>query len=66
MINLSPKQEETLVEISEKAFLRKLGLSERFPRYILCSRRAALVVRIMKPSTIIDVLATKLMWNVSN
>ena len=60
VISLMPKQEEILQEISEKVILRKLGLSERFPRDMLYSRKTALGVGIMKPSTIIDILALKL------
>ena len=46
--------------MSEKVILRKLGLSEWFPRDVLYSRKTALGVGIMKPSTIIDILVLKL------
>jgi len=60
IIHLSPKQDEILREISEKVLLKKLGLSEHFPRDVLYSRNTVLGIGIIKPSTIIDVLALKL------
>ena len=57
---MSPKQDEILRETSEKVLLKKLGLSEHFPRDVLYSRRTVLGIGIMKLSTIIDVLASKL------
>ena len=38
----------------------KLGLSKKFPRDVLYSRKSALGVGIIKPSTIIDTLKAKL------
>ena len=46
--------------MSKKVILRKLGLSEWFPRDVLYLRKTALGVGIIKPSTIIDILALKL------
>ena len=40
--------------------LRKLNLSERFPRKVLYMRNSALGVGLMAPRTIVDVLALKL------
>ena len=37
----------------------KLGLSRKFPRLVLYSRKSALSLGIMKPSTIIDMLKAK-------
>jgi len=48
IIHLSPKKDKILREISEKVLLKKLGLSEHFPRDVLYSRRIALGVGIMK------------------
>ena len=60
IIILNEKQEETLMKITESMLLRKLGLSEKFPRKILCAQKSQLGVGIMKPSTIITTLALKL------
>jgi len=60
VVNLMPQQEEILQELSESTLLKKLGLSENFPRKILYSRKSELGVGILKPSTIITILALKL------
>ena len=60
IIILNDKQEEILMKIMECTLLKKLGLSERFPRKILYSLKSQLGVGIMKPSTIIAMLALKL------
>ena len=60
VIKLTPKQEKTLLEISERAILKKLGLSEKFPRAVLHSRKTALGVGLMKPTTIVNILTLKL------
>ena len=44
------------MKISEPTLLKKLRLSEKFPRVLLCSRKYALGVGLMKPSTLIVVL----------
>ena len=48
------------MRISELTLLKKLELSEKFPRNILYTKKSQLGVGIMKPSTIITVLALKL------
>jgi len=60
VVNLIPQQEEILQELSEKVILKKLGLGERFSRDVLYSRKMALGAGLMKPTTIIDMLALKL------
>ena len=49
-----------LIEISETVLLKKLGLGEKFPKDLLCTRKSALGVRLMKPPTILASLALKL------
>ena len=39
VLKLTPKREKTLSEISERVILKKLGLSEKFPRAVSCSRK---------------------------
>ena len=48
------------MNISEPVLLKKLGLSEKFPREILYARKSALGVGLLKPSTIITILTLKL------
>ena len=59
IIELSAKQEQALQQIYEEPLLVKLGLSRNFPRLVLYSRKSALGVGIMRPSTIIDMLKAK-------
>ena len=60
VLTLNPKQEEELMKISEATLLRKLGLSKRFPRKILCTRKSQLGAGILKPTTIMTILSLKL------
>ena len=60
IVHLSEQQECVLKKIYEPVILRKLGLSENFPRSVLYSRKTALGVGLLAPTTIIDVLAMKL------
>lgn len=60
IIILSPKQEEILMQISESILLKKLGLSEKFPRKIIYAQKSELGVGILKPTIIIAILALKL------
>ena len=55
IVKLMPQQDLILLEISTKVILRKLELSNRFPRNKFYSRNAALGVGLM-----IHVLALKL------
>jgi len=48
------------MKISEAILLKKLGLSKKFPRRILYAKKSELGVGILKPSTIISILALKL------
>ena len=48
------------MQISKSILLKKLGLSEKFPRKILYSRKSELGVGILKPRMIIAILALKL------
>ena len=49
-----------LKKIYEPVILRKIGLSKKFSRYVLYSRRTALGIGLMSPRTIMDVLVLKL------
>ena len=60
IVELNEQQERELRRIYEEPLLLKLGLSRKFPRDVLYSRKSALGVGIMKPSTIIDILKAKL------
>jgi hypothetical protein len=60
IITITEQQEEILKKIYEPVILRKMGLSEKFPRAVLYSRQTALGVGLMSPKTIIDSLALKL------
>ena len=60
IIELNEQQERELRRIYKEPLLLKLGLSRKFPRDVLYSRKSALGVGIMKPSTIIDILKAKL------
>ena len=48
------------MRIYEPVILRKLGLGEKFPRLCLYSRRTALGLGLMKPSTIMAIQALSL------
>jgi len=48
------------MKISKTALLVKLGLSEKFPRRIIYTRKSALGVGLLKPSMIVSFLALKL------
>ena len=60
IVHLTKSQERMLLDICEKTILNKLGLSEKFPRDILYARKSALGIGLLKPTTIIAILATKL------
>jgi hypothetical protein len=48
------------MKIHKSILLSKLGHSKKFPRRILYVRKLALGIGIMRPNTIIDILALKL------
>ena len=50
IIELTTQQERILIGIYKKPILKKLGLSEKFPKAILYARQSALGVRLIKPS----------------
>ena len=60
ILKVTPKQEEILIKISKPVLLKKINLSEKFPREVLYARKSALGIRLMKPSTILAVLAAQL------
>ena len=60
ILELTDNQEKELKKIYEEPLLIKLGLSRNFPRRVLYSRKSALGIGIMKPSTIINILNAKL------
>ena len=57
---LNSKQANILKKIYEPVILRKMGLSEKFPRSVLYLRKSALGVELMSPDTIVSSLALKL------
>jgi len=60
IVHLTEQQEGVLKRICEPVLLKKLGLSENFPRSVLYSRKTALGVGLLAPRIIIDALALKL------
>ena len=60
VIKIIEKQELELMKIYKKIVLRKLRLSEKFPRVILYSRKTLLGLGLLKPSIIIKTLVLKL------
>jgi len=60
IILLNKKQEEELKTIYEQPLLHKIGFSWKFPRNVLYSRKTALDIGLIEPSTIIDILKLKL------
>ena len=60
IVSISKKQEEMLKKIYEPVILRKMGLSEKFLRCVLYSRRTVLGIGLMFLRMIMDILALKL------
>ena len=60
ILKLTPTQEAILIWIYELTLLQKLGLSIKFSRSVLYIRKSVVGIGIIKPSTIIDILALKL------
>ena len=60
IIELMKEQEVEMRRIYEEPLLIKLGLSRKFPRAVLYSRKSTLGIRIMTPSIIINILKAKL------
>ena len=60
IVHLSKQQEKVSKQIYKLVLLRKLGLSENFPRSELHSRKTTLGIGLLAPRTIVDVLALKL------
>ena len=60
IFELTDNQENELKKIYEEPLLVKLGLSRNFLRRVLYSRKSALGIGIMEPSTIINILKAKL------
>lgn len=59
VIELNKQQENELRRLYEEPMLVKLGLSKKYPRTALYSRKSALGVGLMMPSTLIAVLKLK-------
>ena len=59
VIELHPKEERELQRIYEEPILVKLGLSKKYLRAVLYTRKSALGISFMKPSTIIAILKLK-------
>ena len=60
IVSINKHQEEILRKIYEPVLLKKMGLSEKFPRTVLYSRKTSLGVGLMTPNTIMSSLALKL------
>ena len=60
VITIPEQQEEALKRLYEPILLRKMKLSEKFPRSVLYSRKTALGVGLLAPRTIVDILSLKL------
>lgn len=60
IVKLNKQQEKELRRIYEEPMLIKLGLSRKYPRTALYSRKSALGVGLMLPSTLLAVLKLKL------
>ena len=60
VVSLTESQEKEFKRMQEDPILIKLVLSKKFTRAALCSRKSALGVGLMEPSTIIDMLELKL------
>jgi len=60
IMTLELSQEMILRKIYEPVILRKLQLSEKFPRNVLYMRNGALGIGLLKPKTIVDSLSLKL------
>ena len=60
VMTLDKNQEVILQKIYEPVILRKLKLSEKFPRKVLYMRNSALGIGLLKPRTIVDLLSLKL------
>ena len=59
VIELNPREEKELKRIYEEPMLVKLGLSKKFLRIVLYTRKSALEVGLIQPSTIIAILKLK-------
>ena len=60
IMRLMQNQEKKLIKISKSILLKKIGLSEKFPRGMLCARKSALGVRLIKLSIMVLISALKL------
>lgn len=59
IIKIAENKEKALQKAYEASFLRKVGLSEKFLRVVMCMRKSVLGLGLMKPSTITDMLVLK-------
>ena len=59
IMKITDKQEEHLMKIYKLIILKKLGFSIKFPCNVLYTRKSALGIGIIKPSTAIEILAPK-------
>ena len=60
IVQLHTKEENELKRIYEAILLSKLRFRKKFPRTALYSRKSALGIGLMTPSTIIDILKLKI------
>ena len=57
---LIEKKETILIQMYEPVLLRKIKLSEKFPRNVLYLRKTALEIGLLALRTIVDILSLKL------
>ena len=60
IIQLTPNEEKILKAIYEEPILIKLGYSKKFPRRVLYMRKNVLGIGLLRPKTIMKILALKL------
>jgi len=60
IFTISEQQEDALKRVYEPILLKKMRLSEKFPRSVLYSRKTAMGIGLLAPRTIVDILALKL------
>ena len=60
IVKLLPQQERILMKLSKRVLVKKIGLGENFPREVLYSRKSALGVGLLKPTTVLAILSMKL------
>ena len=60
IVKLILQQENILIKISKTVLFVKLGLSKKFPRKMLYTRKSTLGISLIRSSTILAILTLKL------